>query len=90
MSPLEAQMTLKKMGLKVTWRYYTRNDTFIEARDEPPAGTVIIDDGTNIVGSAGQLLIAIVDPTSPLAKAVPVPADCPRADPNMTPPPPKR
>jgi hypothetical protein len=90
MAPREAQLTLRKMGLKVTWRYYTRNDTYIEARDEPPAETVIIDDGTNVVGSAGQLLIALVDPTSPLAKPISFPADCPQADPNMTPPPPKR
>jgi hypothetical protein len=90
MSPREAQLTLRKLGLKVTWRYYTKNDTYIEARDEPPTGTLIIDDGTNVVGSAGQLLIAIVDPTSPLAKPIPFPADCPQADPNVTPPPPKR
>lgn len=87
MTPGDAQATLDKMGIAVSWRYYTQNDSFIESRTGPPSGTVIIADGP-FIGSNGQLLIAIVDPTSPLAKPVPFPADCPRSDPNVTPPPP--
>jgi hypothetical protein len=87
MTPQDAQAALRKLGVKVSWRYYTRNDTYIELRDEPPAGTVIIADGP-FIGSEGQLLIALADPSSPLAKPVPLPSDCPTSNPNVTPPPP--
>src|SRR4029079_4896398 len=80
MTPADAQATLRKMGVPVTWRYYTQNATFIEARDEPPSGTVIIADGP-FIGSNGQLLIAVVDVASPKAEGVPVPKDCPVSDP---------
>ena len=85
MSPAEAQLTLKKMGLSGHLallhpeRHLHRGDA-----TSRPSGTVIIDDGTNIVGSDGS------DPDrsrrtrqSPLAKPVPFPADCPQSDPNV-------
>jgi hypothetical protein len=87
MTPQDAQAALRKVGVKVSWRYYTQNDTFIELREEPPAGTVIIADPP-FVGSEGQLLIALADPSSPLAKPVPFPSDCPASNPNDTAPPP--
>jgi hypothetical protein len=85
MTPQDAQASLRKLGVKVAWRYYTRNDTHVELRDEPPAGTVIIADPP-FVGSEGQLLIALADSSSPLAKPISFPSDCPASDPALTPP----
>jgi hypothetical protein len=85
MTPQDAQATLLKLGLPITWQY-KRNDGSLEPRKEPPAGTVIIEDGP-FIGSEGQLQITVVDQGSPLAQPVPLPDDClSGADPNPMPP----
>jgi hypothetical protein len=85
MAPRDAQATLLKMGVPVIWQY-NRDNVSIDPRKEPPAGTVIVDDGPS-VGSDGQLLIMVVDAGSSLAKPVPFPSDCPASKPNTAPPP---
>jgi hypothetical protein len=86
MTPQDAHAALLKFGVPVTWQY-NRDNISIDPRKEPPAGTVIVNDGP-FVGSEGQLLIVVMDQGSPVAEPVPFPSDCPASNPKVTPAPP--
>jgi hypothetical protein len=88
MTPVQAEATLLGLGYRLSWRLERttgQNTSFSEIMAHAPVGIII---GEPLAGSSGELIVFTAPPGDPLAIPVPFPADCPRSDPNATPPPP--
>jgi hypothetical protein len=85
MTPRTAEAALLKRGYKVSWRYVTQNGGYWEPRAEAPDG--VIPDYDINVGPSGELIIPVIKFGEKDAVPAPFPADCPKSDPKLTPPP---
>lgn len=88
MTPKEAELTLLKLGYKLSWRLDRTtgpNTGFAEAMARAPDGVIHVE---GLAGSDGELIMFVSPADDPMAKPIPFPSDCPRSDPNLTPPPP--
>ena len=87
LEPAQAQAALLKLGYRVSWRHIINDGTYVELLRDPPPGTIIVDEPP-LVGTEGQILMPIAVPGMRGTRPAAVPDDCPRFDPNLTPPPP--
>jgi hypothetical protein len=90
MPPPDAERILLKLGYKVSWRLNTTtgpNTGFAQPLANAPDGIIFEEP---VPGSNGELIVFVAPNGDPMAKALPLPADCPNADPNASPPQPKR
>jgi hypothetical protein len=88
MAPKEAELTLLKLGYKLSWRFERTtgpNTGYAEAMARAPDGVIHTE---GLAGSGGELIMFVAANDDPMAKPVPFPSDCPQSDPNLTPPPP--
>lgn len=88
MTPKQAEAVLLQLGYRVSWRLDTTtgpNTGFASVMKDAPAG-IIHEEG--LAGSDGSLIMFVAPFGDKNAQPVPVDADCPIADPNVTPPPP--
>jgi hypothetical protein len=88
MTPKQAEAVLLQLGYRLSWRLDTTtgpNTGFASVVKDAPAG-VIHQEG--LAGSDGSLIMFVAPFGDKNAQPVPVDADCPVADPNLTPPPP--
>ena len=88
LNPKQAEATLLKLGFRLSWRLMTTtgpNTGYSDIRSDAPDGIIFEEP---IGGSDGELIVFVAPAGDPKAVALPYPADCPRADPNITPPPP--
>ena len=86
MTPKQAQQALLALGYRVSWRLVTQNGGYWDERKDPPDG--VIQDWDPGVGTSGELIIAVLAPgdQAPFMAPATYPEDCPKADPNVTPP----
>ena len=89
MAPADAEAALLSLGYRLSWRRDVTtgpNTGYADAMPHAPDGVII---GEPVGGSSGELIVFVTPFGDPRAKPIPYPADCPVADPNQTPPPPK-
>jgi len=88
MTPQAAQSTLLSLGYRLSWRLVRTtgpNTGYADIFREAPLGVIFQEP---FAGDGGELIVFVAPAGDPKAVALPFPDDCPRADPNRTPPPP--
>jgi hypothetical protein len=89
MAPADAEAALLSLGYRLSWRRITTtgpNTGYAEAMPHAPDGVIGEEPAP---GSSGELIVFVAPFGDPQAKPLPFPSDCPVADPDQTPPPPK-